>query len=234
MISIIIPVFNEAETIESLLSYLSANSSSENISEILVVDGDSTDGTRDLVVGFSENSGSNIRLISSEKGRSKQMNSGARNASGNILYFLHADSFPPKGFDTSILTKVEKGNVSGCFRMKFDSDHPLLRFSQWFTQFNFKFCRGGDQSLFVKRDVFEKLNGFNERYIIYEDCEFINRLYDSFNFTIIPNYVITSSRKYSQIGTWKLQYHFAVIHLKKWMGVSPEELYKYYSRNIKA
>jgi len=232
MISIIIPVFNEQGTIVTLLDYISKSSSIKNISDVIVVDGGSQDKTRQIVDLYAKNSIVNLRLISSEKGRARQMNKGARSATGSILYFLHADSFPPKSFDESIISEIKKGNKAGCFRMKFDNNHPLLKFSQWFTRFNVKLFRGGDQSLFISNALFDQMNGYNEDYFIYEDCEFINRLYKEHDFTIIPDYIRTSARKYDQIGTWKLQYHFAVIHLKNSFGLSPKKLHQYYERHI--
>ncbi len=109
MISIIIPVINEADTIVSLLDYISKNSSLKNISEVIVVDGGSQDKTWQIVELYTKSSIVNIRLISSEKGRARQMNTGARSATGSILYFLHADSFPPNGFDESIISEIKKG-----------------------------------------------------------------------------------------------------------------------------
>ncbi|MFD0863564.1 TIGR04283 family arsenosugar biosynthesis glycosyltransferase [Sungkyunkwania multivorans] len=183
---------------------------------------------RNGIVGL----GPDIQIISAEKGRAKQMNVGARAAKGDVLYFLHADSVPPKYFDKAIIDEISNGASAGCFRMKFDSDHPFLRFCQWFTRFNVRGCRGGDQSLFIKKSLFETMDGFDETYRIYEDCEFIGRLYDIGSFTVIPDYVTTSARKYEKNGTWRLQYHFTVIHLKKFFGASPERLYKYYVDNI--
>lgn len=232
MISVIIPVLNEAETIHFLLKYISENSSEKNISEIVVVDGGSEDNTKELVTVYSDNSRFNIRLMPSEKGRAKQMNTGARSAKGSILYFLHADSYPPKDFDVLILSEIKKGNETGCFRMKFDNNHSLLKFSQWFTRFNVKLFRGGDQSLFVTERIFNELEGFNEDYFVYEDCEFINRLYDQYRFTIIPKYILTSARKYDQIGIWKLQFHFMMIHFKNGFGASADKLHQYYRKHI--
>ncbi len=232
MISIIIPALNESETIGSSLDHVSNNCSASQISEIIVVDGGSDDNTELIVRSFAKTSLIKVELISSEKGRAKQMNAGAKIANGSILYFLHADSLPPKGFDSQIIAQVEKGNAAGCFRMRFDDPHPLLKFSEWFTKFNVKLCRGGDQSLFVSKEIFTYLTGYDEAYTIYEDCEFINRLYDQFNFTIIKDYVITSARKYAKNGAWKLQYHFTIIHLKQRTGASPEELFEYYTRHI--
>jgi len=232
MISIVIPVLNEAETIEDLLQHISENVLATSVSEIVVVDGGSDDNSRDIVTRFADNSLINVVSVSSNKGRAKQMNAGAKISTGSILYFLHADSYPPNGFDSLIISEVEKGNSAGCFRMKFDSNHPVLRISQWFTRFNFKICRGGDQSLFITRKAFDELNGYNESYTIYEDCEFINRIYAKFDFAIISNRLTTSARKYEQRGTVKLQYHFTVIHLKKMFGASAETLSQYYQKHI--
>ncbi|TDI81171.1 MAG: glycosyltransferase [Bacteroidetes bacterium] len=232
MISIVIPVLNEAETIEDLLQHISENVLATSVSEIVVVDGGSDDNSRDIVTRFADNSLINVVSVSSNKGRAKQMNAGAKISTGSILYFLHADSYPPNGFDSLIISEVEKGNSAGCFRMKFDSNHPVLRISQWFTRFNFNFCRGGDQSLFVTRNAFDELNGYNESYTIYEDCEFINRIYAKYKFVIINDRLTTSARKYEQQGTVKLQYHFFVIHLKKMFGASAETLSQYYQKHI--
>lgn len=230
MISIIIPVLNEASTIETLLDDIYKKGTLHNISQIIVVDGGSEDNTVDLAAAFSEKLPLNI--LKARKGRAKQMNSGAQSASGSILYFLHADTILPKNFDSQIISEYQKGDIAGCFRMKFDSSHPILKLSQWFTRFNFKSCRGGDQSLYIAKEVFEKLGGYNEAYSVYEDCEFINRIYNQYHFTIIKDYVTTSSRRYAKNGTLKLQYHFALIHLKKWFGASPKSLTKYYNKYI--
>lgn len=232
MISIIIPVLNESENIVKLLAHLSNKTSAQNSTEIIVVDGGSTDGTAQLALSFSEKKCLPILLITSEKGRAKQMNAGAKKATGEVLYFLHADSFPPKDFDRFIQASLAEGADAGSFRMKFDSNHLVLKVSQWFTQFNYKFCRGGDQSLFVKKEVFQQLQGYKESFIIYEDCEFISRIYDDYNFTIINAILTTSARKYRNNGTVTLQYHFTIIHLKKLFGASPESLSNYYQKNI--
>ena len=125
-ISIIIPVLNEAANINRLLAHLIENETGENISEIIVVDGNSRDNTTELVKEFSKNSTIAIRLIQSERGRAKQMNAGANHSKSTILYFLHADSYPPKGFDTLIISEIEKQQLAGCFKMRFDSNHWWL------------------------------------------------------------------------------------------------------------
>ena len=228
MISIIIPVLNEAETIEELLHHLIDNASLENITEIIVVDGGSTDGTQDLVI----NLGLNVKLISSEKGRAKQMNTGAKASKGAILYFLHADSFPPNRYDAFIIQEYHKNNLAGCFRLRFDNDHWWLRLASWLTQFSWRACRGGDQSQFICKDLFNDIGGFDESYIIYEDNILINELFARKEFVVINKEIRTSARLYERHGVWKLQYHFWTIYVKKWFGASADDLLAYYKKHI--
>jgi len=231
-ISIIIPVLNEVENIQNLLSHLADNATKKNIAEIIVVDGGSTDGSQNIVKNLSTYNTIDVILLDAAKGRAKQMNAGALKATGSVLYFLHADSFPPKHYDRLILNEVKKGNAAGCFKMKFNNRHWWLRFVSWFTQFSWRACRGGDQSQFVTKVLFDELGGFDERYIIYEDNDFINKLYARNEFTVIQETLISSSRTYTKNGVWKLQYHFLMIYLKKWFGASPEDLHTYYREHI--
>lgn len=227
-ISIIIPVFNESQIIGKLIKYLKENSSSRLIKEIVIVDGGSTDTTYTLIKNFD------VTALSFKKGRAKQLNYGAKNASGEILYFLHADTFPPKNFDELIIEAYTNGAETGCFRMQFDSKNPFLQFFGWLSRINHTLCRGGDQSLFITNTLFKKNTGFNEDYLIYEDSEFISRLYKTTNFKILSENVITSARKYRQKGWVKVQFYFGMIHLKNYLGASPEELYDYYSKKLLA
>jgi len=226
-ISIIIPVLNEANTIATTIRHLKENCLTEQLIEILVVDGGSTDATNQI----AEDQGA--RVVSSPRGRAAQMNYGAMLAKGSILYFLHADTIPPKHFDKSITQAIHRGYQAGCFQMKFDSNSRFLSFFAWFSRINSRLCRGGDQSLFISKKLFDSLNGFNEDYRIYEDNEFIGRLYDhTTKFKILPQQVKTSARRYEECGTLKLQYHYGIIHLKSRFGNGPEQLYRYYRKHI--
>lgn len=224
-LSIIIPVLNEEAYISNLLRYLKKECT-ENTVEIIVVDGGSTDKTVRLAERITS------RVFRSKKGRASQMNYGAQMASGDILYFLHVDTYPPANFEEAILEAVEKGYEAGCFQMRFDTKSRFLNFFAWFSRVNHKFCRGGDQSLFITREMFTKSRGFDENYQIYEDTEFIGRLYKLGRFKILPQVVITSARKYQKIGALRLQYHFIVIHIKRLFGAGPQQLYRYYKRHI--
>ena len=222
-ISVIIPMWNEFDHIEKLILHLKEYSTAENIEEIIIVDGGSTDGSPKLVSSFEE-----VILLESSKGRARQLNFGALHAKGTVLYFLHADTFPPRDFDKKILLEIEADNT-GSFRLQFDHPyHFLLKIASWFTRFNGLWFRGGDQSLFLTKSKYENLRGFDERYTIYEDVEFIKRIIKKFNFKIINDYVTTSSRKFKKNGAWRLFFHFAIIHIKNYLGASPEDLHKYY------
>ena len=258
-ISIIIPVLNEVENISKLLQHLNLQSITNIIEEIIIIDGGSSDGTKEIVNQFvtssdsgqrtesyrevedkqvldtfsqSENTRTDIRLMSSKKGRAIQMNHGAKHAKGSILYFLHADSFPPNSFDRLIFQEVVKGNLAGCFKMKFDSNHWWLQLAGWFTKFNWKACRGGDQSLFITKQLFEGLKGYNENFTIYEDIDLINKLYAKNEFTVIQQPIITSARRYRKKGITKLQAHFWMIYLKKFFGASANDLNEYYNKYV--
>jgi rSAM/selenodomain-associated transferase 2 len=226
-LSIIIPIYNEAKTIAKLIHYLAKSSSKQNIHEIIVVDGGSSDNSVDIISEYK-----NILIVLSEKGRAKQMNLGANTATGNILYFLHADCIPPKNFDKLILNEVENGDFAGCFCMKFDSSHWWLKVAGWFTKFSWIICRGGDQSLFIQKQLFHELGEFDENYVIYEDNVFIKKLYQRGKFKVIQKPILTSARLYEKQGVFKLQYHFFVIHLKYWFGASSQTLHNYYSNHI--
>ncbi|MBV1922409.1 MAG: TIGR04283 family arsenosugar biosynthesis glycosyltransferase [Flavobacteriaceae bacterium] len=232
-ISIIIPTLNEANNIVSLLQYLVDYSVQENISEIIVVDGGSTDQSFQLATSFSEKN-ENTFVVSSKKGRAKQMNLGSLKATGNILYFLHADSIPPKNFDAYIINEIEKENFAGCFKMKFDHQHWWLRLASWLTHFSWRACRGGDQSQFITKNLFEEIGGYDEQFTIYEDNILINELYKRKQFTVIQHWLTTSARLYREKGIWNLQYHFWTIYVKKWMGASADDLYTYYKKHIAA
>lgn len=226
MLSIIIPVYNEEKRLPKLLQHLD-NISAGYIAEIVVVDGGSSDKSCKIASEYS-----NVRLIHSEKGRAAQMNAGAKIGSFEVLYFLHADSFPPPNFDALILKAIEKGNKAGCFQMKFDKDHWWLNLMSQFTRLNHISCRGGDQSLFVERNLFEEIGGFDESYKVYEDNEIIKRLYRKGKFTVIKEWLTTSARLYERMGVWNTQLLFIEIYWKRRFGATAGELYSHYCKRL--
>jgi len=178
MISIIIPTYNEEENIAATIAEIKNRDKENCSSEIIVSDGQSTDKT----VAIASNAGATV-ITNEKKGRSAQMNYGASIAKGEVLYFLHADSIPPENFTSYILNAIGEKYVSGCFRLAFDYQHWFLKANCWFTRFDVNAVRFGDQSLFVRKDVFEKCGGFDEKLLMMEDQEIIHRIkkYGKFN-----------------------------------------------------
>lgn len=219
MISVIIPVFNEEAVIGNTLQYLRSVTARISPVEIIVSDGGSNDKSADEAKKHGA-----LVVRSARKGRAAQMNAGARASSGSILYFLHADSIPPRSFVTDILHAVDDGHTSGCYRLRFDLDHWFLKANAWFTRFDINAFRYGDQSLFVTREQFEKAGGFCEKHIIMEDNEIVARLKRSGNFVVLPQEVITSARKYVENGIFRMQGAFYLIYFLYQIGYSQEKL----------
>lgn len=226
MISIIIPVYNEEKHLPLLLEHL-RKVSAGYVLEIILVDGGSTDKTPVIAENDSQ-----VKLINSDRGRATQMNAGAKIARAEILYFLHADSFPPPKFDELILKEINNGNKAGCFQMKFDKNHWWLNLMGHFTKINHLSCRGGDQSLFVEKKLFKEIGGFDETYKVYEDNELIKRLYQKRQFTVIKKWLTTSARLYNKMGVWNTQLLFIEIYWKQRFGATAEELYSHYYKRV--
>lgn len=220
-LSIIIPTYNEAAVIRDLLRYLQRHASPGT--EIIVADGGSTDTTRTI----AREQGAQV-LPCGRKGRGPQMNAGAEASTGDILYFLHADTFPPVGFEAYIKQAVQQGAGSGCFRLQFDSSHWFLRLNAWFTQFDINAVRFGDQSLFVRRDVFLSAGGFDEQLLLLEDQEIIGRLRRLASFAVLPQQVTTSARKYREAGLYRLQAGYFLIYGLYRCGMSQQRLARIY------
>jgi len=216
-ISVVIPAYNEADIISTTIRTVQQRSNS--IHEIIVVDGGSSDQT----VGLAKKGGARV-VISPGKGRAHQMNYGARQASGEILYFLHADSLPPLNFDRKIKRAFPRGYTAGCFQLAFDSDSVLLDIYAWFTRFDVDAFRFGDQSLFISREAFWDVGGFREDHLVMEDNEIVCRIKRHFSFTILDDKVETSARAYERGGVFRLQLVFLIIVILYHCGVRQEVL----------
>lgn len=227
-VSIVIPAYNEAPGIGALLAYLRQATANEPDLEIIVVDGGSTDGTRAL----ARRAGATV-VGSPRKGRAAQLNYGANQASGDILYFLHADSYPPAGFVADLRRARRQGYGSGCYRLAFDHGHWFLRFSAWCTRLPLLLVRFGDQSLFVQRDVFARIGGFREDLLVMEDQEIVRRLQAQGPFQVLPRAVTTSARKYLDNGVFRLQAAFTLIAGLYWLGVPQPRLVWLYRQLIR-
>lgn len=227
MMTVIIPTFNEAAHIQSTIQQLRERDAGNLIKEIIIADGGSTDDT----VAIAKAANATV-AVSPAKGRSAQMNYGASFATEDILYFLHADTIPPRNFSTDIAMSAEKGFGAGCFLLSFDYDHWFLKANCWFTRFDVDAIRFGDQSLFVTKAAFEKANGFCEKHIVLEDQHLIKRLKKITRFTIIKKPVLTSARKYLENGIYKTQAIFFIIYGMYRLGYPQEKLVTAYRKMI--
>jgi len=224
-ISIIIPTFNEEENIKNLLPRLT-DSSGTMPHEIIVVDGGSTDQT----VQRAKQLGATV-FHSPKRGRAHQMNFGAQKATADLLYFVHADTLPPKTFETDIHDAITAGFPIGCYRFEFNSPRKLLKLNAYFTRFDKMWCRGGDQTLFVTRSVFDELEGYCPRHLIMEEYDFIARARKKYPFKIMPKSVIVSARKYDNNGYLKVQFANLIVFNMYRFGVSQKKMLKFY-RNM--
>jgi len=223
-LSIIIPVLNEAENLEEMLPFF-WNHAFKIDFEVIVVDGGSGDNSVEIANKWG------ARVIKSErKSRACQMNLGAQQAVGEILYFVHADTRVLPSFFSDVTRAVASGIPSGCFAYSFDSNSRLLKINSWFTKFNGVLSGGGDQTLFVKREIFESLGGFNEQYCIMEDFELVKRLKKSHRFQVIPKKITVSARKYETNSWLRVQLVNLLMVILFHLKISPITLKRLYGR----
>jgi rSAM/selenodomain-associated transferase 2 len=224
-LSIIIPTYNEAEHIVELIKHLQ-KASHQNF-EIIVADGGSSDGTCNIVEMLG------IKLINApDKGRALQMNYAAKQAIGDILYFVHADSLPPLTFIDDIEEALSEGFPIGCYRFKFNSNKKILQLNAYFTRFDRLMCRGGDQSLFITKIIFNELNGYCEQHKVMEDYDIIIRARKKYSFKIIPKDVLVSARKYDQNSYLKVNVANFLVFMMFYAKFDHDRIIKVYKKML--
>jgi rSAM/selenodomain-associated transferase 2 len=223
-ISIIIPVLNEEECLQKHLPLLRDHLKNEE-HEIIVVDGGSNDNTREIAKNHE------VHLLKAEKAqRAHQMNLGAQNAEGDIFYFMHADTIPPLHFDHLIDKALNGNNHLGMFAFRFEPSNFWLRINAYFTKYDGLFAGGGDQSLFVKKDTFKELGGFDEKMPFMEDFDFFSRAKRNYSYTILPERMTVSSRKYHNNSYLKVQLVNLYTFLSYKWGTDLDRLAKQYKK----
>lgn len=203
-ISIIIPVLNEAERVGALVRYLAEQGGSA-VAEVLVVDG----GSQDATTALAEEAGAQV-LYSGQCSRAAQMNLGACMAVGEVLYFVHADTWPPPSFAADILGEMRRGRQMLCYRYRFDSPCWALSINSFFTRFYWMWCQGGDKTFAMRKCDFWAAGGYDERYVVMEEYDFLRRARFRFSFYIIPKEAVVSARKYAYNSWWRVQWANAV------------------------
>ncbi|WP_235297549.1 TIGR04283 family arsenosugar biosynthesis glycosyltransferase [Portibacter marinus] len=219
MISVIVPTFNEEANICDLIQHIRSCRSGEDI-EIIICDAPTSE---DKGCKSAEKLG--VKAIKSPKAsRAFQMNYGAQHADHNILYFLHADARPPANFIVKIQEALAE-NQFGIFSYKFNSSKWMLKMNSFFTRFDGLFAGGGDQSLFIKKQNFQHLGGFNTKWRIMEDFDFFRRAKKTgLKFTIIKEPLVVSARKYERNSWWKVNYvNFSIFILYLRKGIQAQD-----------
>ncbi len=219
-VSIVIPTLNEAENIGRLVDRL--RSCFPGV-EIIVADGGSEDGTPDAVENTTQ-------VVFSERGRARQMNAGARAASGDILWFLHADCWPSAAsVDLILKTLDDPAVVGGGFRWGLDGSKWYYGICTSLAHVKNKLKRSlfGDMGIFVRRDVFEELGGYAELPIC-EEVDFNNRLKKVGKTVVLDEVLLSSDRRLLEEGPLWGFVKNDLIKLAFAAGVSPDTLKKLY------
>lgn len=226
IVSIIIPVLNEARIIKSTLQKLVGNTGVE----IIVVDGGSQDDTVNIVRQLG------VKVISvCGTNRGMQMNAGAAIALGEILLFLHGDTQLPPNYSQLIVQTLQAPQVvAGAFDLKIDGLDPALRWLERLVKLRSRWWSlpYGDQAIFLSKQVFEEIGEFSNLPIM-EDFELIQRLKRKGKIAIAPGAVVTSGRRWQQLGVWKTTLINQLIIIGYYLGVSPTKLRNFYRQQNK-
>lgn len=223
-ISIVIPSWRDAPNVAKALGDLS---SLARLHEIIIVDASSDPA----IAALAASRGAKV-LRCATPSRGLQMNLGATEATGDILVFQHADTeFRADHFRALEEAMQDKENIGGAFYRQFDERHPRLRRWEWVARYLTR--NGGtlfgDQTVFVRRDVFARLGGFAQIPLM-EDVEFSRRLRAAGRVVILDPPVRTSARNHATRGAWRTTIQNGLFLLLFKLGVSPQRLHARYYR----
>jgi rSAM/selenodomain-associated transferase 2 len=194
-IAVVIPALDEAETVEAAIA------SARSADEIVVVDGGSLDRTADRARAVG------AQVISSPRGRARQLEAGWRATGAEVVLFLHADTRLPLGWAGAVrIALAAPGVAGGAFRLRFDDRSPALRVVEWGAHRRAAWAGlpYGDQALFVRRAVLEAIGGIAQVPIA-EDLDLARDLRRHGRLALLPLAVATSARRYQSNGalrTW--------------------------------
>lgn len=197
-IGVVIPALDEEKALPKTLDSLLAQTSWK---EAWIVDGGSQDHTCEIAREYARRE-PRIKLISATRGRASQMNAGARRSTADVLLFLHADTQLEENCLAELELNADRGLLAGCFTVVFSpasfSLHLLSAIHNW--RFTLSRIAYGDQAFFIRRDLFEKLNGFPDEAL--EDIRLGERLRWTVRQRRLASRVFTDSRKFHELGTW--------------------------------
>lgn len=221
--SVIIPVLNEREQIPSTLATLKSRLPRV---EIIVVDGGSTDGTREILDQQTD-----LIVLDATRGRGNQLNAGAKIATGEVLLFLHGDCWLPGDALELMQQALEQPQVNGgAFLIRFAEQHPrsLSLIAKGINaRTRLTKTATGDQAIFVRREVFDRIGGF-EAWPFFEDVRFVTDLKQYGQFAILTSPVTISARRYIANGPWRTTFLMYALRVGYWLGVHPTKLYRWF------
>ena len=218
-ISVIVPTLNEQDHLAATLMGVTLAPGDE----LIVVDGGSTDQTVAMAQQFTS------QVLHSRRGRAAQMNWGARHAHGDILLFLHADTLLPAAGLETVRHGLQDGIVGGAFRLAIMPSTLALRLVAWGTNLRARFGQlpYGDQALFMSRQVFEDLGGYDDIPFM-EDVRMVQALRQRGRLTLLPLAVHTSGRRWQQDGVLYTTVRNTILITLYFWGVPPGKLQRWY------
>jgi rSAM/selenodomain-associated transferase 2 len=223
-ISIVIPVLDEADGINVLISYLRSLAGADK-SEIIVVDGDPQGGTLHALEDPS------VLCLTAPVGRARQMNAGAAHARGDILLFLHADTFPPvNALETARKALADETIAGGAFELGFRSHRFVYRAMGSIASLRSRATRVpyGDQAIFLRRSVFEDVGAYPDIPIM-EDVQLMRNIKKSgYKICILPLRVRTSTRRWRAEGMFYCTLRNISLLALYYLGVPPKNLARFY------
>jgi rSAM/selenodomain-associated transferase 2 len=217
MLSIIIPARNEEAHLGETLAHLRRYAPAD-CTEIIVAEGGSTDRTADIARPWA------VVARCPDCTRAALMNAGAQAARGDVLFFLHADSFPPPNFQALIAQALADSRVAGgAFEQQFLEPIFGLRVVAAINRLRYRLTGRffGDQGIFVRRDIFARIKGFPDRGIL-EDLEFSRRMRHTGRTILIRKPVLTSGRRFLNGGIARTFLWIAVLLARHRLGVDTE------------
>ncbi|BFU95655.1 MAG: hypothetical protein NTNFB02_23770 [Nitrospira sp.] len=249
MVSVVVPAYNEEQALPHTLETLLRQ---EGAYEVILVDGGSSDRTRAIAESFgfisaadqahhppqssppsgdrSGDTSPSYRILTATKGRASQMNTGARAARGEWLLFLHADTILPPGAIRRLNEmQSELAVQAGGFMHQFSGSDWRLKCISFLDNVR---CRCshviyGDQALFVRRTLFERIGGFPNQPIL-EDVAFCERLLTVTLPVVLSPPVVTDARKFVKMGIWKsfVRVLLIILHVEFHLPILPRAFFQ--------
>lgn len=219
MVSVIIPTLNEAAGIAALIRALSA----AGAREIIVVDGESADGTAAIA------DAAGARVLRTARGRGVQLRAGANASTGEVLWFLHADALPsPQSLAAIDHALLDAQTVAGHFALVFAGDSRAARQMNWiYPRLRWLGLTYGDAGLFVRRSAYQAIGGFRP-YRLFEDLDLLHRLRPQGRCVHLDCPVTTSSRRFDGKSFARVWAQWIGLQSLYWLGVSPDRLARWY------